>query len=336
ISYDVTAVKLVYKATYKGQAIDASGLVIIPRNTPAPPSVISAQHGTLFLSAAAPSNFPAPVSFSGLELLGATGYITVIPDYIGFGVSKNLVQPYYDKLHSAAAVTDMLKAVTYYLKKEKIAYSERLFLLGYSEGAYVSLAAQEAIEASPISGLSLKAVAAGAGGYHVGSVMSHIFQSETYQDPSYLAKLLNAYNVTSGLNRPLTDFFKEPYAGRIGSLLDGSNDGSTVNAQLSTNVASLLDAGFVASLHTVSGEIAFKLALDKNSVVNWKPVTALRLYHGTADATVAYETSEAALTDFKANGATQVTLTPIPGGTHVSSIIPVMLNALTWFQSLDK
>lgn len=336
IKYDVSFIKITYKTTYKGNEIIASGMLVIPKNMPVAPSVISAQHGTTFLAAAAPSNVPEMAAFTGYELLSAAGFITVIPDFIGYGVSKSIVHPYYDKQHSALAVVDMLKAVTAYLKKEKTAFNERLFMIGYSEGGYVTMAAQQAIEASPISGLSLKAVAAGAGGYDITSMLGTIISNGTYTDPAYLAFILNSYNVTYGWNRPLTDFFKEPYAGRIPALLDGTKDAGAVSAQLSANPTVLLNTAFYANIQNANEEKVLKAAFASNSFLNFVPATATRLYHGTADETVFYQSSQATFDKFKAGGATKVELVPVPGGTHESTVLPMMLSALPWFQSLDK
>lgn len=335
LNYDVSFVKIVYKTTYKGSDIEASGLLAIPKNTLAPPAVISAQHGTAFLKDG-PSDFPSAQAFTGFELLASAGFVTVIPDYIGYGASKNIQHPYYDKKYAAAAVTDLLRASAYYLKKQKIAFSERLFLLGYSEGGYVSLAAQEAIERQPVAGFSLKAVAAGAGGYNLGSTMNLIIGSSTYKDPAFLALVLYAYNVTYDWKRPLTDFFQEPYAGRIPALLDGTKNGGEINAQLSSDLKNLFNPGFLSALSGVEGELVFKQAGSDNSLTNWKPESPLRLYHGTADETVPYGTSEEALNSFKAAGAARVTLVPVPGGTHQTAVLPMMMDALPWFQSLDK
>ncbi|RZM28397.1 MAG: hypothetical protein EOO88_09115 [Pedobacter sp.] len=336
VKYDVNFIKILYKTTYKGNEITASGSLVIPKNMTAVPSVISAQHGTTFLAAAAPSNVPAVAAFTGYELLSAAGFVTVIPDFIGYGVSKNVVHPYYDMQHSALAVTDMLKAVTAYLKREKIAFNERLFMIGYSEGGYVTMAAQKSIEANPIAGLSLRAVAAGAGGYDITSMLSTIISNGTYSDPAYLALILNSYNVTYGWNRPLTDFFKEPYAGRIPALLDGTKDAGTVSAQLSANPTVLLNPAFYANMRDANEEKVLKAAFVSNSFLNFVPVTATRLYHGTADETVFYQSSQVTFDKFKAGGATKVELIPVPGGTHESTVLPMMLSALPWFQSLDK
>lgn len=336
IKYDVSFTRITYKTTYKGNGITASGLLVIPKNMPVAPSIISAQHGTTFLAAAAPSNVPKLEAFTGYELLSAAGFIIVIPDFIGYGVSKDVVHPYYDMQHSSLAVVDMLKAVTAYLKKENTAFSERLFMIGYSEGGYVTMAAQKSIEASPVAGLSLRAVAAGAGGYDMTGMLGTIIANGTYSDPAYLAFMLSSYNVTYGWNRPLGDFFKEPYASLIPALLDGNKDAGAIGAQLSSDPAALLNATFYANIQKADEEKVLKAAIASNSFLNWVPVTATRLYHGTEDETVFYQSSQATFDRFKAGGATKVEMIPVPGGTHESTVMPMMLSALPWFQSLDK
>ncbi|RZM20950.1 MAG: hypothetical protein EOO88_34695 [Pedobacter sp.] len=336
IKYDVSFIKINYKTTYKGNEIVASGMLVVPKNMPTAPSMISAQHGTTFLAAAAPSNVPQFAAFTGYELLSSAGFITAIPDFIGYGASKNVIHPYYDEYHSAIAVRDMLTAVTAYLKKEKTAFTERLFMIGYSEGGYVTIAAQKTIETSPIPGLSLKAVAAGAGGYDVTSIVSAIIDNGTYSDPAYVAFILNSYNITYGWNRPLTDFFREPYAGRIPVLLDGTNHASAISDQLIADPTALLNPVFYANMQNSNGELALKAAFATNSLLDFVPATATRLYHGTADETVFFQNSQLTFDKYKASGASKLELVPVPGGTHESTVLPMMLNALPWFQSLDK
>ncbi|MGI4883814.1 MAG: alpha/beta hydrolase family protein [Janthinobacterium lividum] len=140
LKYDVKFYKFLYKTTYKGQLLQVSGMLGVPQGTPAPPALLSAQHGTMFRQADSPSNFPA--TYTGFELFASTGFITLIPDFIGLGVSSGVVQPFYDKPTSAGAVVDMVKAVQYYLGQQAVAFSPRLFLVGYSEGGYVTMAAQ--------------------------------------------------------------------------------------------------------------------------------------------------------------------------------------------------
>ncbi|MDB5009380.1 MAG: putative Lipoprotein, partial [Mucilaginibacter sp.] len=222
IQYDVDFYRITYYTTYNGNKIQASGLLAIPKNMTTTPALLSAQHGTIFSDADAPSNFPT--AFTGFELFASAGFITAIPDFIGFGVSKDIVHPYYDMQSSASAVVDMLKASKYFLKTQNRAVSNKIFLVGYSEGGYVTMAAQKAIETSGDNNLSLTAAAEGAGGYDVTGMLAKVATVPTYPDPSFFAAFILSYNTTYGFNRPLTDYFNQPYAGEIPQLLDGSKN----------------------------------------------------------------------------------------------------------------
>jgi pimeloyl-ACP methyl ester carboxylesterase len=334
LKYDATYYKFLYKTTYKGQLIQVSGLLGVPLNTPSPPALLSAQHGTMFRQADAPSNFPS--AFTGFELFASAGFVTVIPDFIGLGASSNVVQPYYDKATSAHTVVDMLKAAQYFLQQQSIATNKNLFLIGYSEGGYVTMAAQQEIETNPAHQLTLTAAAEGAGGYDLPGMLSGIATVPSYATPSFLALLLQGYNNTYGWNRPLTDFFQAPYAARIPALLDGTKDRLAIEAQLTPSPAALFTPAFYAALGSAGGELVLKQQLADNSFTGWVPRSPTRLYHGTADESVFFQTSASTYARFQAAGATNVTFTPIPNGTHTSSILPMMADALPWLQSLDK
>lgn len=334
VQYDVNFYRIIYKTTYKEQEIEVSGLLGIPQNTPAAPALASAQHGTMFRQSESPSNFPA--TFSGFELLAAAGYITVIPDFIGYGVSGNIVHPYYDEQYSALTVIDMLKAVKYYLQRENIATNDNLFLVGYSEGGYVTLAAQKEIENNPEHDLELTAVAAGAGGYDLTGMLTGIATTTNYVEPSFLALFLNAYNTTYNWNRPLTDYFQEPYAGRIPTLINGENTREDINSELTNSPSALFNPTFYANLQNPTGETALKQALVENSLLDWVPENPTRLYHGTNDEAVFYETSVSTYNYFRDAGATNVELISLPGGMHRTSIEPMMLSVLEWMGTLNQ
>jgi pimeloyl-ACP methyl ester carboxylesterase len=331
LKYAVTFRRFLYKTTYQGQLLQVSGMLAIPLNTPAPPALLSAQHGTMFRYADAPSNFPA--TFTGFELFASTGFVTLIPDYVGLGVSRKVQQSFYDKPSSAGAVVDMIKAAQYYLGQRKVALNPHLFLVGYSEGGYVTMAAQQEIETNAQHGLTLTAAAAGAGGYDLPGMLSSVATAPTYATPAFLALFLQAYNTTYGWNRPLTDFFQAPYAAQLPALLDGTKTRSDIDAALTTSPAALFTPAFYASLGSTSGEPVLKQKMQDNSFFGWVPRSPTRLYHGTADASVFYQTSTSTYARFLADGATNVAFFPITGGTHETSVAPMMADALPWLQS---
>lgn len=334
LKYDAAYYKIVYKTTFHGQLIEASGMLGVPLNTPAPPALLSAQHGTMFRYADAPSNFPN--TFTGFELFASAGFVTAIPDYIGLGVSQQYTQPYYDKATSAATVVDMLKAVRYYLQQQQVATNKNLFLVGYSEGGYASMAAQQEIETNPGHGLTLTAAAEGAGGYDLPGMLTGIASTSSYATPSFLALLVLGYTTTYGWNRPLSDFFQAPYAAQIPTLLAGTKTRPEIDAALTTSPPALFTPTFYAGLTSASGETVLKQQLAANSFGSWVPTSPTRLYHGTNDPSVFYQTSVTTFNRFQAAGASNVAFFPISGGTHDTSIIPMMADVLPWFQSLDK
>ncbi len=268
----------------------------------------------MFKAADAPSNFPG--TFSGFELFASAGYV--------------------DQQSSGLTVVDMIKAAKHYLYNKETALSNRLFLIGYSEGGYVTMAAQTEIETNASHHLTITAAAEGAGGYDLNVMLSGIATSPTYAAPSFITLLIKAYNSTYNWNRPYSDFFQKPYASQIPELLDGTKGKGEIDAVLTKSSAQLFNLVFYANLLDLAKETDLKQQLNRNSFINWVSKSPTRLYHGTAGEAVFFETSLVTFNSFQAAGATNVAFFPIPGGTHGTSIEPMMLNALTWVQSLDK
>jgi alpha-beta hydrolase superfamily lysophospholipase len=294
--------------------------------------MISLQHGTTFVKQDAPSTSK---SFSGMEYFAAAGYITIMPDYFGYGESSSLFHPYYDRKHSALAVIDMIKATKEFLAKEKIPFNDQLFLAGYSEGGYVTLATAKELEINPIQGIKITAVAAGAGGYDLEEMLRSITTNTYYAYPGYLAFVLMSYNNTYDWDKPLTYFFQRQYASALEKYMNGKNDGWYLNSKLTTTVPSLLDQDFYAGIRS-GRETELTEALKANSVGGWRTAIPIRLYHGTNDEIIPYENSEITLQKFKDAGSKDVNLTLIPQGSHGSSFVPMLEYFVPWFETFRK
>jgi dipeptidyl aminopeptidase/acylaminoacyl peptidase len=330
LKYDVKSYRLVYKTTFKGESINVSGLLIIPQGVKTASPIISVQHGTTFVKDEAPTTG----GVTGMEFFASAGYITLMPDFIGYGESSEIFHPYYDKEYSAMAVVDMIKSAKEFLNENKIDFNTDLFLAGYSEGGYVTLAAAQEIQNNAAHNLTVKAAAAGAGGYDLKGMLAGVGTTSYYSYPSYLAFVLMSYNNTYNWNKPLTYFFKPKYATALNTYLNGNYSGSYINQKLTTDLNELFDADFYSRLKQPDQELELKLAIQKNSVDGWKTNTPIRLYHGTDDEIIPFENSETTLANFKNAGSGNVSLTAVPDGTHGNSFIPMMKDVIPWFLSL--
>lgn len=321
----------VYKITYKtkntdGTDITASGALIVPSVT-GPVSMISVQHGTITDKNDAPSNFQDDSEAASFgSLFGSMGYIIAYPDYIGYGASSDLPHPYEHRASLASATLDMLRAAKEFLKGQtEVKWDEKLYVAGYSEGGYATMSLQKKIEEEASSEFNLRASSCGAGAYDKTAFMKYIINTKTEGVAGYNSLylwVLLTYDRIYKLNKPASYYFTDKYASQITAsgkdvLISGSFH-LALNDSFKKALNDGIDKGFID-------------AIADNDVYNWKPKTPTRLYHGTGDPLVFYFNSEKAFNAMQAQGATNVQLIPVPGGTHSSSIAAFLLGTLDFF-----
>lgn len=299
--------------------------------------MISFQRGTIVEQSAAPSiqglQSESVVSYSALASMG---FITVVPDLIGFGASKEIFHPYYVEEPTATAVIDLLKAATVLAEQKQVPFDGRLFLAGYSQGGYATLAAHKAIEANPIEGFELIASFPGAGGYDITAMLDHFITIDTYNDPYYLAFVGMSYESYYGQDNILDQFFREPYASRIPSLFNGTNTSAEIDEQLTSSISGLIREEVLVNSDTYPLNGYLRTKFNENSLVDWTPVAPVFLYHGDADGTVPVENSEITYNKLIDNGASpeKLTLTILPGRDHGTAVEPYIEDVVKKLQQL--
>lgn len=328
IRYDVEIFKVKYRTTYKDEEIIASGIVVLPQ-TDDEVGMVSFQHGTIVTQKDAPTS--QALSSTQLVLYAAmasAGFIGVIPDYIGFGESSDKFHPYYVEEATANAVIDNLEAAREWAADNSTNFNGKLFLAGYSQGGYATMAAHKAIETEGLEHFNLIASFPAAGGYDIKGVQEHFFSQDTYDQPYYLAYVAMSYQNYYGWTTGLTDFFREPYASRIPGLFNGINSPGQINAELTQVIPDLVQPDLIENLDTNPKYAYLVGAFDDNSLVDWVPQTRMYLYHGDADTIIPYENSVNVYDHFISLGASPnvVSLTPLPGATHQTGIIPYIEN----------
>ena len=333
-AYDVDVYNVVYSTTYQDTEIEASGLVILPKTTTAVP-MISFHHGTIVEQADAPSvQSKSSEQVISYTALASMGFITAVPDLIGFGKSKDIFHPYYVEEPTATAVIDLLRAAATLAEEKGVSFNSELFLAGYSQGGYATMASHKALEKNSLEGFQLIASFPGAGGYDIGALKEYFFSQETYNDPHYLAYVGMSYQSYYGEDDLVGSFFNDPYAGRIPGLFDGLHSSGDINAQLTNNVSALIKADILdGSNLDLAGFLQEKF--EENSPVDWVPQVPVYLYHGEADVTVPYENSQITYETLIDNGASEsnVQLVTIPGN-HGTALEPYIVDVIGKLQEL--
>ena len=334
LEYDVVLNYVEYETDYLGETIVASGLLAYPITEEQLP-IMSFQHGTMTSHDEAPT---VNTTYSLLSNIASAGYILIIPDFIGFGASKDKLHPYYHEESTAGSVVDMIHAAKEFAETtDGVNFNGEVFLSGYSEGGYATMAAHKLMEEQAQAGLTLIASAPAAGGYDIKGVQEFFFTQETYENPYYLGFVAMSYlSVYPDWTLSIGDIFNEPYASKIPTLYDGSKSGSEINAELTTTVVELLTDGFYNELDTDAKYDDIVMAFEQNSLDEWIPQVRMLLYHGDQDDLVPYQNSVDTYDRMISNGASQdiVTFTTLTGEDHGTGFLPYFQEVIDEFENL--
>lgn len=303
----IEAYKLIYNSKdASGNKIKLSGLVLIPENLSNIPPVVSFQHASYSKkSDGAASN----LGFAGIEALypASYGYIVFAADYIGFGESSDKFHPYHHYKSTVNACLDMLRAGYEFLKQKKIQYDKKLFLMGYSQGGYSSIALNKEINESYSSEFKITATSAGAGAYNLYDAANFYLNQKYIDYPCFIPYILLGMEAGENIRFDLSKIFNSPYDSRIRGLFDGNSDLLQINSKLSYIIKVLMNQSFLDSFNS-DGEIEVKNLLKKNSVDDWSPKNPVFLFHSTGDEIVPYTISEKTYEKFRQNRNNNTTL----------------------------
>jgi len=332
LDYSINVFKITYRTTFKGEQILASGIVSMPygKNTPSDVAIIGS--GLVLGDRDAPSSFRLPDNFTGFEFIGAVGYITIIADMIGFGVSKDLVYPVHNFEYSSSTMIDFIYACMEFFEVERIRLTGTNFMMGYSQGGYSVMSTLKKIEEDEINDIDIEAAAIGAGGDELVGLMRYALDRNTYPSPAHLAMLFTSYNEIYGWNRELTDFFKEPYAGRIPQLLNGSYDRQEADDELTTDFDNLFNAEFLEGLRDSTDTEVYS-ALVENSVYDWAPVVPLSIIHSVNDEKIPFADSQKAYDIMVENGSNSVTLVATETEGHINAALDFIQVVIDLFEA---
>lgn len=331
--------RVVYETTVSGRKIKASGLVCIPQAKGEYP-VLSFQNGTNTVNANAPSESVSNPLYQMIEITASLGYIVVIADYPGFGESADIPHPYLITDPTVASVIDMLYALKESVSSEfpGISVLNKYFLMGYSQGAWATLAVHKAMEQDHREDFNPVGSACGAGPYDMKMLFSKIISSQTYNSPVFLAYIANAYIAYEQFTNPVSEILNEPYASRLSTLFNGDLTSAQINDKLSTSIPALIKADLITGFESDNKFATLREGLVRNSVGGWKTQVPLLFLHGGDDITVDPGVTEEMYTKMIQAGTPETLCKKeiVPGVDHGKGIIPCMIKGLIFLNGLKN
>ncbi|NPA37621.1 MAG: hypothetical protein GXO47_12325 [Chlorobi bacterium] len=333
IKYDVDVYSVVYLTPGKDDntLLLASGAVMVPKGDDEF-SALAFQHGTETRRDLVASENPMVVAEGVVGIVSASaGFVTFVPDYLGMGISE-MLHPYLHHRLSAGPVLDIIRAGKIFCEQNGITLIGDLYLGGYSEGGYVTLAAQEEIEKLSSFGFELIASSPQAGPYDLTGTVDHYIEIDEYPEPAFMAFLLTAYDDVYGWDR-INDIFKQPYAAMMYDLFDGTHRIGEISSQLPSKISDLLTESFIDGYKNGT-DTYFQDAVNENTSLDWCPKAKTRFYHSNADEVVPYENMLNAVEKFRENGADGIEMVTIDGLSHGDAGVVAVTGMIEWFDSL--
>lgn len=308
--------------------IRASGLLALPDGGAATLPLVCYQHGTVYGRQEVPS-FPdqSPETQLMIAQFAGQGYALIGADYFGMGISTE-PEGYLVKASHQQACFDFLKAARDVMA-DLGRNSDKLYLAGWSQGGFVTMALLEKLEKS---GLTVQGAATASAPLDLGLTMSGFLNFPRSFDAEWLNSIFilsafsyeNYYGVP-GLARSL---FNEPYY----ELAKKAYERQPYTAsEIPTDLHKLLkpeyfDPQFFA-------DSAFGKLIAATQSYRWVIKSPVRNYYGETDEAITIGVGRMALTYAQALGAGNPAVEAVSTGqtTHRGTFATAVPHWKAWF-----
>jgi pimeloyl-ACP methyl ester carboxylesterase len=311
-----------------GIPVVVSGALFIPDTHEALP-LVSYQHGTVFLRNDVPSRRNPEGRIIG-NCYGSQGYAVAAADYLGYGDNPGY-HPYMHVDSAATTSVDLLRAVRQAQKQIAVAFSDKLFLVGYSQGGANTMALHRLIERDFNTEFRVTAATPMAGPYDLEGAFLALQITPSIYSGVQFAYMARGMNKVYSLFSTMAEVIKQPIADSLESFYDGTHDLKELMGLIPNKLADLQTANFIEGTRDNSAH-PFRQALRLNGTWDWKPIAPLLIIHGDADTVVPIASAHKAYERMQDLGA-KVELKVMPGMTHEGGIRTAVPLSIKWLSA---
>ena len=331
ILYDIEVYAVEYETTDpKGNSVIASGAIYIPLNTGDKPlSLVSGQHGLTIKRSDVASVLPL---YGYLGLFGASiGYAVIQPDYLGLGSSTFPYYPVYQKTNGKFLL-DMVEGMQSFACENEINLNDNLYLIGYSNGGYNSIAMHNELALNPRTfDIDASVVIAGYFDLERGDNFSY---PERIGRPSWAIYHPYVLNKTYELNI-IDKIIQQPYADQLDNLFSGDMAASVIDRQLTDVTNKLFTSEYLDNYNSLSIFDTYRDVITSNSLIDTKISGNLLLIHSKEDEVVPYEQSEKLYNSVLSKGGNAELVLLEKGKHSPQDYAPAVVDALEWLKQYE-
>ena len=187
----------------QGDSLLVSGRVYLPKRRYLN-GIMIACHYTITSDMEAPSNM-----LSMESLFAMKGYAVIMPDYVGYGLSRDKVHPYLHWRSAAKTAVDLLNCMPELLEYYGYSYPIDVVVTGYSQGGAVALGVTRMLEEVDSIWIVRK-LYAGAGPYDPAGTYLYSMERNEMGIPAAIPLIVMGLSDAYELEFKQEDFFLEP------------------------------------------------------------------------------------------------------------------------------
>jgi pimeloyl-ACP methyl ester carboxylesterase len=308
--------------------------------------------------------------------IASSGYAVALVDYEGMG-DNSAAQPHVVGAVLAQQVIDLLRASRDIINGTAVgsgtpcSWNGQLFLMGYSEGGYVTMTATRELQLKHAGEFTITASASLAGPHDLSGVMRGVILSDsTFKDPYFVPLMLTSYHYAYGGQTSLFNpgsAMLPSYNTSIPPLFNGFIPSDKISEAMGMTFS---PEKLIVPKSTLTQQFIDLLALDTSPVVAfqkendsyripgqpnsvWLPTVPIRMIHHRGDDIVPYGNSQVAFNAFSTAGAKKhlfagpgvelveetatIDISSDPVKTvHLGAAFPALINGWKWLDSFKR
>ena len=295
-----------------GDSLLVSGKIYLPKGRKLRGVIIS-NHYTIGADYEAPSQ-----SFSMDCIYTLKGYAVILPDYVGYGLSRDQAHPYLHWRSAARTAVDLLNLMPNLLDFYGYEYPKEVIITGYSQGGSVALGVARLLDEEH-NDWRVNKLYAGAGPYDPAVIFDYSLYSNHTGIPGAVPMLVMGMIDAYDLDIQPQDVFLEPLASHYEEWINSKElTISEISYRIGTyELSDFLTPKLLNKKHPVS-QLLYN-ALQINSNIGYDLRCPAYFLHSTSDDVVPFITSDYLRTNMP--DTTQVTFDFGEYGSHMEGAI---------------